>query len=100
MDDKDRMSDMVETKIPVDMSPEQFDETAHVEMHKRGMKHEHHIDLTAEEYSLDEVARLLGTSRDVVMHAVISGDLKAQRAGHDVVCIKHADVTDWLRRRG
>ena len=69
-------------------------------MHKRGMKHEHHIDLTAEEISLTRWPRLLGTSREVVMHAVISGDLKAQRAGADVVCIKHADVTDWLRRRG
>ena len=100
MDEKERMTDMVEEKIPVDMSPEKFEEKAHVELHKRGIGHEHHVDLMAEEYTLDEVARLVGTSREVVLHAVISGELKAERAGRDVVCIKHEDVVTWLRRRG
>jgi hypothetical protein len=43
---------------------------------------------------------LIGTSLEVVMHAIWSGDLTAERKGKDVVCIKHESVTDWLRRRG
>jgi hypothetical protein len=45
------------------------------------------------------VARLVGTSLDVVMHAIWQHDLKADRKGHNIICIKHEDVTDWLRRR-
>lgn len=59
-----------------------------------------HVDLQQEEYTPDEIARMLGTSLEVVMHAIWAGELKADRKGHNVVCIKHEDVTDWLRRRG
>jgi excisionase family DNA binding protein len=96
------MSDMVEPKPPVNLSIEEFEKQAHIELHRRGRRHERdiHIDLSKEDYTPDEIASMLGTSLEVVMHAVWSGELKAERAGHDVVCIKHEDVTDWLRRRG
>lgn len=80
---------------------ETFEDRAELEMHKRyhGRQH-HHIDLMAEEYTPDELARLLGTSTDVVLHAARTGELRAQRVGHTITCIKHADVVDWLRHRG
>ena len=81
---------------------EEFEERA-LETHKHGRRHSsspQHIDLNQEEYTPDEVARLIGTSLEVVMHAIRVGDLQARRVGHDVVAIKHEDVTDWLRRRG
>ena len=100
MDDKQPMSDMMEEKIPVDMSPQEFE--AQVELHRRGLRSERsqHVDLSKEEYSPDEIAHMLGTTREVVVHAVRAGELKAQRAGHDIVCIKHEDVVEWLRNRG
>jgi len=80
---------------------EEFEERA-LETHKHGRRHSgsQHIDLDQEEYTPDEIARLIGTSLEVVMHAIRVGDLRARRVGHDVVAIKHEDVTDWLRRRG
>ena len=79
---------------------ETFEDRAHVEMHQRYHgRQAHHIDLNAEEYSPDDLARLLGTSVEVVMHAARNGELRAQRVGHHITCIKHADVVDWLRRR-
>jgi excisionase family DNA binding protein len=81
---------------------EEFEERARTETHRHGRRGVpgQHIDLAAEEYTPDEIARLLGTSKDVVMHAIRSGELRAERAGHDIVCIKHEEVVDWLRRRG
>jgi excisionase family DNA binding protein len=99
--DVEPMLDMIEEPPHVALDPEEFEERAKVELHKRIARQErvHHVDLSKEEYTPDEVASLIGTSREVVLHAVWSGDLKAERAGHDVVCIKHEDVTKWLRRR-
>jgi hypothetical protein len=71
-----------------------------LELHSRSHPHGHgHVDLLQEEYTPEEAARLIGTSLEVVMHAVWGGDLKAERQGHNVVCIQHADLADWLRRR-
>ncbi len=97
--DDERMTDMVEPKIYVGVTPEEFEEQAHVEMHQRDRAHPH-IDLSAEEYTPEEIARMLGTSLEVVMHAVWQGELKAEQKGRNVVWIRHADVVDWLRRRG
>ena len=96
------MADMVEPRIFVGVTPEEFEEQVQVEMHKRGRRQDrsHHIDLSAEEYTPEEIARMLGTSLEVVMHAVWQGELKAEKKGRDVVCIQHADVVDWLRSRG
>jgi excisionase family DNA binding protein len=79
---------------------EEFEERARLEMHRHErIRDRSHVDLTQEEYTPEEVARLIGTSLEVVMHAIWAGELKAQRKGQDVICIKHEDVTDWLRRR-
>jgi excisionase family DNA binding protein len=108
MNDQDKTTGQSDAQRDVDegahvgfVDKETFEDRAHLEMHQRyhGRTH-HHIDLNAEEYSPDELARLLGTSLDVVLHAARSGELHAQRAGHNITCIKHADVVDWLRRRG
>jgi len=72
----------------------------HIETHRRVSAHDPaHVDLRQEEYTPEEAARLAGISREVVMHAIWGGDLKAERQGNNVVCIQHADLTDWLRRR-
>jgi excisionase family DNA binding protein len=78
----------------------EFESQVILERHHRSHSHDRaHVDLTQEEYTPEEVARLVGTSLEVVMHAIWHRDLKADRKGHNVVCIKHEDVTDWLRRR-
>ena len=59
-----------------------------------------HIDLNKDEFKPEEVARLLGTTLEVVMRAIYDGELKANRQGRNVVCIEHADLADWLSRRG
>ncbi len=71
-----------------------------LEMHVRHLAHDRaHVDLTKDEYTPDEVARLVGTSKEAVIHAITQGELKADRKGRDVVCIQHHDVVEWLRRR-
>ena len=60
----------------------------------------HHIDLNQDEYTSEEVARLIGTTVEVVNRAVYEGELKANRQGRDIICIQRADLLDWLRRRG
>jgi excisionase family DNA binding protein len=57
-------------------------------------------DIHQEEYTVDELARLLGIGRDVILHDIERGDLKANRVGHHTVCIRREDVLDWLERRG
>ena len=71
-----------------------------LETHRRERAHDPaHVDLRQEEYTPEEAARLIGTSLEVVMHAIWDGALKAERQGHNVICIGHADLADWLRRR-
>jgi len=99
-----------------DNSPKDMDEGSHIgfveadndsvgalpglELHRRHDRHDPaHVDLIQEEYTHEEAARLIGTSLEVVMHAIWGGDLKAERQGQNVVCIQHADLADWLRRR-
>jgi excisionase family DNA binding protein len=75
-------------------------ESAGLETHVRQHAHDRaHVDLTQDEYTPDEVARLVGTSKEAVIHAITQGELKADRRGRDVVCIQHHDVVEWLRRR-
>jgi excisionase family DNA binding protein len=79
---------------------EEFENQVILERHERHhVRDRAHVDLTQEEYTPEEVARLIGTSLEVVMHAIWGRDLKAERKGNKVICIKHEDVTDWLRRR-
>lgn len=75
-------------------------ERVHLETHHRQRAHDPaHVDLSKDEYTPDEVARLIGTSKEAVIHAITQGELKADRKGRDVVCIQHHDVVEWLRRR-
>ncbi len=77
------------------------DDPLHLQSHTRAHPHESaHVDLQQEEYTPEEAARMLGTSLDVIMHAARSGELIAEKAGHKVVCIKHADLVTWLKRQG
>ncbi len=104
-DDLD-MDDRYEIE-PVDTDPhvgfsdvQEFEGQVILERHDRHDPHSRaHVDLTQEEYTPEEVARLISTSLEVVMHAIWRNDLKAERRGNKVICIKHKDVTDWLRRR-
>jgi excisionase family DNA binding protein len=76
------------------------DERPSLETHHRHHAHDPaHVDLTKDEYTPDEVARLIGTSKEAVIHAISQGELKADRKGRDIVCIQHHDVVEWLRRR-
>jgi DNA-directed RNA polymerase specialized sigma24 family protein len=99
--DVEPMADMTDATPPVHFTAEDFEAQA-LETHLRRTRRErsHHIDLSKEEYAPDEIARMLGTSLEVVMQAIWHGQLKAERKGQDVVCIQHADVVDWLKRRG
>ena len=107
MDDR-RDLDATNTRNDVDEGPrvgfigaEEFEQRDVLEMHTRHRAHDRaHVDLNQDEYTPEEVARLIGTSLEVVMHAIWNRELKANRQGGDVICISHADVTDWLRRRG
>lgn len=70
------------------------------EMHTRHDQHDRmHVNLSQEEYTPDEIARMLGTSLEVVMHAIWNGDLRARRKGRKVICIPHAYLTEWLIAR-
>jgi len=51
-------------------------------------------------YTVQEVASLLGMSVDMIRHAVQSGDLQADRAGHEIVCIHRDALSAWLQARG
>lgn len=71
------------------------------EVHHHHNPHDHsHVDLMKDEYLPDEVARMLGTSLEVVMHAIWRGELKAERKGRHVVCIPRAALLDWYKIRG
>lgn len=66
---------------------------------RRQVRDPAHVNLTQDEYTPDEIARLIGTSKEAVIHAISRGELKAERQGRDIVCIQHHDVVEWLRRR-
>jgi excisionase family DNA binding protein len=51
--------------------------------------------LQHEEYTPEEVSRLLGIDLDVVRHAVYTGNLPARMAGEDIVGIRREDVVRW-----
>ena len=57
-------------------------------------------DIHQDEYTPEALANLLGIPRDIILHEIVTGDLKAQRVGHHTVCINRADVLDWMNRRG
>jgi excisionase family DNA binding protein len=52
-----------------------------------------------ERYTPEELARLLGIGIDVIRHAAFAGELRAQKAGHDIVSLQREDVLAWLAQR-
>jgi excisionase family DNA binding protein len=52
------------------------------------------------EYSVEGLSHLLGIPRDVILHEITTGELKAQRTSGHTVCLDRTDVLDWLNRRG
>ncbi len=93
MEDSNRNSDTVAEVGPDD--PLRLQAQIRANPHERA-----HVNLQQEEYTPEEAARMLGTSVEVIMHAARSGELVAEKVGHKVVCIKHADLTNWLDRQG
>jgi hypothetical protein len=57
-------------------------------------------DLHADSYSVQDIANLLGMNPEVIQHAVQTGELQADRAGHNIVAIHRADLLAWLNARG
>jgi excisionase family DNA binding protein len=51
--------------------------------------------LQHDEYTPEEVSRLLGIGVDQVRHAVFTGRLPATVVGEDIVGIRREDVVDW-----
>lgn len=51
------------------------------------------------EFTLRELADLLGTAEDFLLHEVWRGNLKALRFGEDIIRIERHDVLEWLDRR-
>ena len=106
-DDADRdvivRQDMEQEPLPhfIGESDDDEEDSARIQAHQRLHPHDRaHVNLNQDDYTAEEVARLLSTSLDHVMHAIRSGELKAERAGRNVVCIKHHDLVDWLNRGG
>jgi len=56
--------------------------------------------LKKERYTVHEIAELFRLGEDVVRHAVFSGELPAERAGHDILYIERHDLIEWLKRLG
>jgi hypothetical protein len=67
--------------------------------------HERHIHPTADElqhqqaYTLHEAADALLIGINIVRHAVLTGELPALMAGHDVVAIRREDIVTWFQER-
>ncbi len=55
--------------------------------------------LRHEDYTPEELSRLLGIGLDVIRHAAFSGELPAQIAGHDIISVRRRDVLAWLEER-
>ncbi len=57
-------------------------------------------DIREDEYSPAGLSELLGIPEQVILHEISTGDLKATRLEHRVVCISRHDALDWMNRRG
>ena len=93
--------DMDEGLRAVTGEAEEPDDPLRLLSHTRAHPHDRsHVDLNQDEYTPEEAARMLGTSVEVIMRAAYEGELRAERAGSKVVCIKREDLVDWMRRQG
>jgi excisionase family DNA binding protein len=85
---------------PALKTAEEAPDGSHFEVHRYHKPHNPaHVDLMKDEYLPDEVARMLGTSLEVIMHAIWRGELKAERKGHHVVCIPRSALLAWYSIR-
>ena len=50
-------------------------------------------------YSVDELAHVLGVGREVIHHAVFTGELRAFVINHRCLDILREDAVAWLRHR-
>jgi len=100
--DRQEMSreDMEPAHGPTFKTTEEPESTTRIEMHSWHDPHGHmHVNLSQEEYTPQEIALMMGTSLEVVMRAIWSGELKARREGRAVVCIPHDSLTSWMAAR-
>ncbi len=56
--------------------------------------------LKKDRYTVHEIADLFRLGEDVVRHAVYSGELEAERAGHDILYIERHALVEWLKKLG
>lgn len=54
--------------------------------------------LKKDRYTVHEIAELFRLGEDVIRHAVFSGELQAERAGHDILYVERHDLVEWLKR--
>jgi hypothetical protein len=100
--DREEMSrsDMEPTPDHILKTTDEPDDIGQVEVHLRHHPHDRaHVDLMKDEYIPEEVALMLGTSLEVVMHAIWNGELKAGRKGQKVVSISRVALIDWYHRQ-
>lgn len=53
-----------------------------------------------EQYTPEELSRLLEIGLNVIRHAVFTGELLAQTADHDIISLQRQDVLTWLNDHG
>ena len=53
--------------------------------------------LEQDQYTVEQLAKLLDMDHQLIERAVFNGELKAQIVEHHIVSISRADVIDWLR---
>lgn len=94
-------TDMGVTLPPVFKTSEEMSGPNRLEVHNRHYLHDHaHVNLRQEEYTPEEVALMLGTSLEVIMHAIWNGELEAERKGRNVVCIPRTALVAWYANLG
>jgi hypothetical protein len=94
-------SDAMEAAAPAFETRDEAGESHRLEVRERHHPHDHaHVDLMKDEYIPEEVALMLGTSQEVIMHAIWKGELRAKRRGRHVISIPRAALIDWYRRGG
>ena len=55
--------------------------------------------LRHEDYTPEELSRLLGIGLDVISHDAFTRDLAAQMAVHVIISLRRRDVLAWLEER-
>ena len=61
--------------------------------------HDDQPDIHHDEYTVEELTKILGCPRELILHEIQKGDLKARVINHQTIYIERADAVDWLSRR-